>query len=145
LNAAGTVIAQQKISDTAGNFTAPLVNLDELGGAVINLGDLDGSGPAVTAMGVGAGGDDNGGPSRGAVYTMFLAANGTVLSYQKYSDTQGNFTAILDDTDEFGGAVAALGDLDGPGPSEQAFVGCASFDDDGGEDRGASTSCSSMA
>jgi hypothetical protein len=88
-------------------------------------------------MGVGAVGRDDGGPSRGAAFTMFLNGTGSVLSYKAYSDTLGNFTATLDDTDEFGGALAALGDLDGPGPSEQALVACASFDDDGGEDRGA--------
>ena len=39
-----TVIGQQKISDTQGNFTAPLVNSDRFGSHMDGLGDLDGDG-----------------------------------------------------------------------------------------------------
>jgi len=38
-------------------------------------------------------------------------SNGTVKSYQKISDTEGNFAATLDNSDTFGGSVAAIGDL----------------------------------
>src|SRR5438309_1762590 len=82
----GRVLSHQKISDIQGNFTAPLLNLDEFGGAVANLGDLDGPGPSVVALAVGATGDDDGGVNRGAVYILFLNNNGSVLSYQKISN-----------------------------------------------------------
>lgn len=132
-----TVGALQKISDTAGNFTATIDDSDEFGGSVAGLGDLDGAGPSVMAIAVSAGGDDDGGPDRGAVYILFLNAAGSVLSYQKISDTAGNFTAVLDNSDDFGSSLAYLGDLDGAGPSVAALaVGCAG-DDDGGTDRGA--------
>ena len=137
LNAAGKVLSYQKISDTQGNLTATLDDDDEFGGAVAGLGDLDGPGPSVAALAVGAIGDDDGGADRGAVYVLFLNNAGGVLSYQKISDTQGNFAATLDDLDELGGAIGSVGDLDGPGPSVAALVVGAIHDDDGGLDRGA--------
>ncbi|MEZ6144006.1 MAG: integrin alpha [Planctomycetaceae bacterium] len=54
--------------------------------------------------------------------------------FQKISDTQGSFTALLNDTDHFGASVVSLGDLDGDGVTDIA-VG-ARLDDDGGSDRG---------
>jgi hypothetical protein len=132
----GTVLSNQKISDLAGNFTPILDNLDEFGGAAAFLGDLDGAGPAVAAMAVGAALDDDGGGDRGAVYISFLAANGNVLSSSKISKLTVP-ALTLDNLDEFGGSVAYLGDLDGAGPSVGAIAVGAGFDDDGGTDRGA--------
>lgn len=133
----GTVQSFQKISNTSGNFNATMVNDDELGSAVANLGDLDGAGPSVRAIAVGAPLDDNGGVDKGAVYIMFLAANGTVLSYQKISNTQGNFLAPLIAGEEFGSSIASLGDLDGSGPSEVAIAVGAIGNNNGGTARGA--------
>jgi len=129
----GTVLSHQKISDTQGGFTGTLDNSDLLGDAVAALGDLDGDGFGDLA--VGADGDDDGGSARGAVWVLFLDADGTVSAEQKISDTQGGFTGALGDDDYFGGAVASLGDLDGDGVGDLA-VG-ASQDDDGGSNRGA--------
>ena len=64
--------------------------------------------------------DDDGGLDRGAVWILFLYADGTVKSHQKISDTQGNFTGTLDDSDLFGESVASLGDLDGDGVGDLA-------------------------
>ncbi len=137
LAASGNVLSFQKISETAGNFTGSLDTLDDFGTALAGLGDLDGAGASVAALAVGAAGDDDGGLNRGAVYVLFLASTGNVLSYQKISDTQGNFTDILSDVDEFGGALANLGDLDGSGSSVRTLAVGTAGDDDGGEDRGA--------
>jgi hypothetical protein len=137
LDAGGLVLSYQKISDTVGGFAEPLANADELGGTVAFLGDLDGAGPAAAALAVGAVGDDDGGTDRGAVYVMFLAASGNVLSYQKISDTAGGFTEPLSNTDEFGSSVAWLGDLDGQGPAAGALAVGAIGDDDGGTNHGA--------
>src|SRR6185503_12825630 len=81
----GTLISHQKISDTAGGFTASMTNADEFGGAIAHLGDLDGAGPSVAAVAVGSIGDDDGGLNRGAVFILFLGSNGSVLSHQKIS------------------------------------------------------------
>jgi hypothetical protein len=133
----GTVRSFQKISDTQGNFLEPILTGDEMGGAVCDLGDLDGAGPSVRAIAVGATLDDDGGVNKGAVYIMFLGSNGAVLSYQTISDTQGNFLEPLLANDEFGASIANLGDLDGDGPSARAIAVGAIGDDDGGTDRGA--------
>ena len=133
LNADGTVKSHQKISDTEGNFTGTLDDVDRFGVSAAGLGDLDGDG--VGDLAVGARGDDDGGTSRGAVWVLLLNPDGTVKSHQKISDTEGNFTGKLTDVDQFGFSVARLGDLDSDGVSDLA-VGAAT-DDDGGACRGA--------
>ncbi len=136
LNTNGTVSSYQKISATAGSFSGTLENNNYFGWAIASLGDLDGSGGSAGAIAVGQQGDD-GGSDRGAVWILFLNTNGTVSSYQKISDTAGNFAGILDNSDFFGSSVTSLGDLDGPGGSAGAIAVGATNDDDGGSNRGA--------
>ncbi len=133
LNPDGTVKSHQKISNTEGDFTGTLDDGDWFGGSVAALGDLDGDG--VGDLAVGAIADDDGGSAHGAVWVLFLDADGTVKSHQKISSTEGGFTGILDNVDRFGGSVASLGDLDGDGVIDLA-VG-AIGDGDGGTSRGA--------
>ena len=133
MNANGTVASEQKISGTQGGFGGALNASDFFGISVANLGDLDGDG--VTDLAVGAMGADDGGANRGAVWILFLNANGTVKTQQKISDLLGGFGGVLGDSDFFGRSVANLGDLDGDTIPDLA-VG-AFLDDDGGSDRGA--------
>lgn len=133
MNRNGTVRANQKISDTEGGFTGVLDHDDRFGFSVAALGDVDGDG--VVDLVATATTDDDGGTDRGAVWILFLNADGTVNRHQKISDTQGNFFGQLDDGDLFGRWAASIGDLDGDGVVDLA-VG-ASDDDDGGTDRGA--------
>ena len=93
---------------------------------------MDGDG--INDIAVGALLDDDGGSDYGAVYVLFLNADGTVKAEQKISDTAGGLAAILG-ADRFGGAVGGIGDLDGDGINDLA-VG-AHEDDDGGSGRGA--------
>ena len=129
----GTVSAEQKISETTGGFTGVLDNSDVFGTSVTNIGDLDGDG--VDDLAVGAWGDDDGGTGRGAVWILFLNADGTVDSHQKISDTEGGFTGMLDNNDFFGFSVENMGDLNRNGANDLA-VG-AWGDDDGGTGTGA--------
>jgi len=133
LNSDGTVKSQQKISDTSGNFNGTLDNYDFFGSSVASLGDLDGD--SVGDIVVGARADDDGGDARGAVWVLFLNSDGTVKGHQKISDTEGNFSGVLDDQDFFGISVTSLGDLDGNGVNDLGIG--ASGDDDGGASRGA--------
>ena len=124
----------QKISNIEGGFDGVLDDDDLFGGKVVSLGDLDGDG--VTDIAVGAPGDDDGRRTdRGAVWILFLRPDGKVKRHQKISATQGNFAGWLDKQDEFGWAIANLGDVDADGVVDIA-VG-ASRDDDGGYSRGA--------
>ena len=129
----GRIIGHQKISQLAGGFTGQLRDGDQMGRALCNLGDLNGDG--VPDLAVGANYDDDGGPNRGAVWLLCLNPDGTVQRTSKVSHTQGGFTALLRNNDEFGRSVASLGDMDGDGVPELA-VG-APTDSTGGTKRGA--------
>jgi len=130
----GSVKGHQKISDTAGGFTGVLDDLDRFGRSVAHLGDLDGDG--VGDLAVGAYLDDDGDAlDQGAVWILFLNTDGTVKSHQKISEAEGGFGGALDGGDQFGLALAALGDADGDGVPD--LVVGAPNDDDGGSNRGA--------
>ena len=89
----GTVLSHQKISQTMGGFAATLVDSDRFGEAIANIGDLNGDG--IDDLAVGAVGTDDGGTNKGAVYILFMNADGTVASHQKISDTDGGFGGVL--------------------------------------------------
>ncbi len=129
----GTVQSEQKISETAGGFGGVLDPSDLFGVSVAALGDLDGDGNRELAVGTYL--DDDGEANQGAVWILFLNADGTVASEQKISETEGGFGGILELSDFFGISVAALGDLDGDG-NEDLAVGSYQ-DDDGGSEQGA--------
>ena len=133
MNNDGTVKTEQKISDTIGGLAAALDDDDRFGRGITGLGDLDGDG--VEDLAVSADGDDDGGTDRGAVYVLFMNTDGTIKIEQKISDLSGGLTTALDDRDDFGDAITALGDIDGDGAQDLA-VG-AQNDDDGGDSRGA--------
>jgi hypothetical protein len=129
----GEVDALQKISADEGGFGGDLDDEDHFGSAVAPLGDLNNDG--FLDIAVGAPLDDDAGTDKGAVWILFLDGEGNVLSEQKISDDEGGFTGDLDDNDQFGASVAAIGDRNGDGVVDLA-VG-APNDDDGGTDRGA--------
>ena len=135
LNADGTVASEQKISETAGGFGGALDFNDGFGYSTASLGDLDGDGNPDLA--VGAIGDDDGGAGsdKGAVWILFLNADGTVASHQKISETAGSFGGVIDSLDGFGRSVASPSDLDGDGNQDLAVGAWA--DDDGGTGQGA--------
>jgi len=133
LHSNGTVKSYQEIAYAKGGFGGLLSSSDRFGYSVASIGDLDGD--HIADIAVGAIGDDDGGTDRGAVWILFMNTNGTVKTYQKISDLDGGFTGVLLDSDNFGSAVAGLGDLNRDNIPDIA-VG-ANKDNDGGTDRGA--------
>jgi Notch-like protein len=109
LHANGTVKHEQKIPNPDG---AP-VN-DYFGTSVASLGDLNQDG--IPDIVVGAFGDADGGSfGMGAVYILFLHANGALNSQQKISNAAGNKVWNSLSQDYFGRAVASIGDVDNDG------------------------------
>ncbi len=120
------VLHDSKISLTKGRFQDPLADPlleseDEFGAALASLGDLDGDG--VNDLAIGAPGDDDGGDARGAVWIVFLHADGNVKTRQKIAQGHGGLLGTLPAGGRFGTALAGIGDLNGDGTSELA-VGC---------------------
>ena len=131
MNGNGTVKGTVEINDSTANGPV-LSDEDYFGASVAAIGDLDGDG--VQDLVVGAWGNYNGGPGRGAVHVMFMNGNGTVKGTVEINDSTAN-GPVLSDEDYFGISVAAIGDLDGDGVQDLA-VG-ADGDDNGGTDHGA--------
>jgi hypothetical protein len=133
LRADGTVKYTQKISATEGHFHGPLVVNDRFGYSSARIGDFNHDGHADLAVGSLLDGD--GGLQHGALWILFLSAEGTVLGQQKISSLQGGFTGVLDDFDTFGRSVSNVGDLNHDGVLDLA-VGSGG-DDDGVDGAGA--------
>jgi len=136
LNSDGTVKSYQKISDTRGGFEGILEDGDKFGAGLDNIGDLDADGITDLVVGVEYDNDDRdgNGNDNGAVYILFMKSDGTVKSFSKISETEGNFQANLQGV-HFGHQLTKLEDFDGNGITD-LFVG-AQADDDGGFNKGA--------
>ena len=118
LNSDGTVAFEQKVSETAGGFGGVLAPDDRFGSELAALGDLDGDGAPELA--VSAPRDDDVLPDQGSVWILSLNPDGTVASERKISATEGGFGGVLEQGNEFGTGLAALGDLDGDGVGDLA-------------------------
>lgn len=129
----GRVDQRRKISDDTALFPGGLDDNDRFGAALASLGDLNRDG--VFDIAVGAPQDDDDGDNRGAVWILFLDSDGTVREVQKISALSGGLPGELSDNDQFGSAIASLGDLDGDAIADLA-VG-APEDSDGGTGKGA--------
>lgn len=64
--------------------------------------------------------DNDGGNNKGAIYILYMNLNGTVSSYQKISQTQGNFGGQLGQYELLGTGLKYLGDLNNDGFFELA-------------------------
>jgi PKD repeat protein len=133
----GEVLYHGKISRRFGGGPAELRPGDQFGRGADTIGDLDGDG--ILDLVVGSPKDDGGGASDsdnfGAVWILFMHADGTVREYTKIGRYRGGWSGSLDRGDEFGRSVAALGDHDGDGIPDLAVGAC--YDDDGGGSQGA--------
>lgn len=129
----GSATAAWSIDAAVGVPGLALADGDQFGGRSVSaLGDLDLDGHPELA--VGAFRDDDGGVDRGAVWIVTLG-DGAALGAEKISAVAGGFAGPLGDEDDFGHAVAALGDRDHDGVADLATS--ANRADDGGVDAGA--------
>ncbi|MEM7413473.1 MAG: LamG-like jellyroll fold domain-containing protein [Myxococcota bacterium] len=95
-----------KIGDASGGFPSAVLDDDDFfGSGLAAVGDLDGDGR--TELAVGAAGDDDGGSLAGAVYVLFLGANGELASPPVKLATPAAVGA------QWGSGIAALGPFDG--------------------------------
>ena len=100
-----------KIEEGLGGFFATLDSGDRFSREHDVAGDINGDG--ILDLVVGARSDDDGETDAGAVYILFMNANGTVQSNQKISMIEGGFNETLNPTNWFGYGVAGIGDYDG--------------------------------
>lgn len=135
MNDDGSVDSYLKYSDTSLLMPAgfSLDDEDKFGSDVALLGDVDGDG--VDDWAVGSALDDDGGTDRGAIYIFFMNTDETIKDFQKISDTEGNFSGYLDDSDRLSHTVTAAGDLNDDGTVD--LVTSAWLDDDAGLNAGA--------
>ncbi|MGJ8655473.1 MAG: LamG-like jellyroll fold domain-containing protein [Akkermansiaceae bacterium] len=111
----GPTIVDHYIIDDGETALAGLLEAGDRFGRDFNpMGDLDLDG--VPDFVVGARSDDDGFTDAGAVYILFMNADGSVKSHSKISATSGGLTAAgvtLSAGQFFGYAVTSVGDLDG--------------------------------
>ena len=114
----GTVKGHQKIAAGTGQLQGSPENGDRFGTSVTGIGDLNGDGTPDIAVGA----DGYGiGPFRaGAVWILFLRADGTVLAERKLSRASGSFGGPIATGYWIGVAVSTIGDLDGDGVADLA-------------------------
>ena len=111
LNSDGSVKSYISIDGSSTN--GPNLSKDDgFGGAIANMGDLDGNG--FVDLAVGAAGDSTAGFAKGAVYLLFLQENGTVKNTVKISGSTSN-SIQLSNADSFGISVANIGDFNKDG------------------------------
>jgi len=141
LNPNGTSAGDRLVNaDVGGLVPGELEANDEFGGAVAGLGDVDGDGiPDVACSAIRD--DDNLVRDTelfgdwGAVYVLFLRADGSVREYQKLSATRGALDAGLRKYDRIGEGLGAIGDFNEDGVPD--LVVGSRFDDSGGSNKGA--------
>ena len=109
MNADGTAQSVTKIGHQT-NGGPTLADRDAFGSAVTAVGDLNGDG--LPELAVAAYNDNTGALRNGAVYILFLNADGTVQKYTKVADRINGGPTLPGDT-HFGSALCSLGDLNG--------------------------------
>ena len=112
----GAVKMEQKIDDSNGGFTGTLTGLDQFGGSLSPLGDLNGD--LVDELLVGAPQSPLG--ATGSVWILYMQATGMVIGQTEISQATGGFGGGGPGFGLFGRSLAPLGDFDGNGVPDLA-------------------------
>lgn len=107
------VKAHSKINTDEGDFTGQLDPFSFFGSAAAAITDFDNN--DVVDIAIGVPGDNERIPASGAVWVLMLNQDGTVKRHHKLGASSEKFTDQLNVGDNFGGAIANLGDLDKDG------------------------------
>lgn len=118
MNSDGTVNTHQKIYSGNNGFSGITENNGVFGNDIAVIGDLNNDGIQDLAVG-----EPHAESLSGAVWILFMNANGTVQSSQKISRTNGNLGVTLANQQRFGQSIAPLGDLNNDGVLD-IIVGC---------------------
>jgi hypothetical protein len=110
LNTDGTVRDVQRIDDSNGGFGGTLDGA--FGGSVTAIGDLDGDPAPDVDLAVGA---STFNAQEGAVWILNIGPDGTVNSERRIANGESGLPDGSLGSDNFGSAVAGLGDLEGNG------------------------------
>ncbi len=130
LNSNGTVKSHNKISTVGGGFTGALSNGDNLGHAMVALGDFDGDGLGSLAVAS----KDNATAGEGEVWILSLNSDGSVNTHVSIGAAgKGGFTGVIGNAG-FGRNLGAFPDLDGDGVPD--LVAGEDLDNDGGTQKG---------
>ncbi|MFK7898572.1 MAG: thrombospondin type 3 repeat-containing protein [Myxococcota bacterium] len=123
----GIPLAAQRIGDNEGGFPSGILGQgDQFGAAIASLGDWDGDG--IGDLAVGAPFDDDAGLNDpGAIYILYMNANGTVREHEKISASVGGFSPAPVSRGRFGSGVAAVGDQNADGRPDLAVGAAAAF------------------
>jgi hypothetical protein len=106
----GIVRWVRRLHDRQDGFTTRYSCFGEM---LAGPGDLDGDG--IPDLAISEANDSDGGANRGAVWLVFLTADGSMKGAKKISNWEGGFSGILHNSSRFGASLCAPGDIDGDG------------------------------
>lgn len=109
LNTDGVIQSSVRISRNEGGFGDHAISGHAFGWSVAKVGDLNDDG--IEDIVVGAPYTSS---QRGAIWFLFLDADGQVIGERRLSDTTSTFTHLANG-DNFGASITNLGDIDGNG------------------------------
>jgi len=116
LDVSGSATDATPIGEGHAGFAGLIAEGDRFGASLAGLGDLDGDG--VPDLAVGAPGDDHGEMDAGAIWLLFLHADGTVKNQKKLTRDAERLIHQPGEGFQFGTSLASMGDIDQDGLPE---------------------------
>lgn len=108
MNEKGSIDKQQKIISNQHGFSGYIETDDRFGTSLALVGDLNGD--DIGDLIVGSASDDDGGKDKGALYTLYVQRDATILDSHKISETSRNFEGQFKLRYAWGSSINPLGD-----------------------------------
>lgn len=122
----GTVKNYTIIGENMGGFNDSIVEEGSFGWAVTGIGDFNKDG--INDIAVGSPSEQGSGSRQGAVWLIYLKANGFAKSYKKIVATSAVGLTSIQNFEGFGSSLTSLGDIDNDGFEELAVGSPQAFD-----------------